>query len=185
MALIDNAIKGARMAGSALGKYFSNPATYSTLGKQVALETALGTAVQQGIPRALGMPAPSLGSSLMHTALNSAMVHPLTGGMEAMGAPKWAANTTGAILGGAGAQLVSQAVSRPIAEPEPHEAPNPQLAEYRQLQQINADMENQRYQNQIQLAYARNFRMPTVIEHRNPSADLETMHRVLTQMPRY
>jgi hypothetical protein len=185
MALIGNAINGVRMAGSALGAYLGNPATYEQLGKKVALETALGTAVQQAVPRLLGQPAPGLRQSIGNTALHSAFAHPITGSMEAIGAPGWAANMTGAVVGGTGANLVSQAVSRSITEPEPAEAPHPHLSQLMELQRMEAAAEQQRYNNQINYAYAKNYRDPAVIIHKNPSAEMETAYRILTHSPAY
>lgn len=185
MAFIGDAVKGIRMAGSALGGYLSNPATYQQLGKKVALETALGTATQQAIPRLLGQPAPSLRRSIGTTALHSALTHPITGSMEAVGAPPWAANMTGGIVGGASANLISQAVSRSIPEPEPHQAPHPHLSQMIELQRMHAAAEHQRYANEINLAYAKNYRDPTVMVHKNPSAEMETAYRILTYAPSY
>jgi hypothetical protein len=105
--------------------------------------------------------------------------------MSAMGAPEWAAGMTGEILGGAGSQMALNAVSRPVADPEPNQEPNPQLAQYMQLQQMQAAAEHQRYRNQINLAYAKNYSDPTVIIHKNPSQDMDTAYRVLSQKTNY
>ena len=179
--LISQAAQGLRMAGSALGGYLSNPATYKDLGKKVALETALGTAAQQAVPRMLGVQAPPLGRSAMNVAINSAFTNPITGATKAMGAPEWAANMAGSIVGGAGASVVSDRIANQIADPEPHQAPQANLAQYMELQKMHAAMENERYKNEINLAYAKNYRDPTVLIHKNPSADIESVSRMLSK----
>lgn len=185
MAILSDAMKGIRMAGTALGGYLGNPATYKQLGKKVALETALGTAVQQTVPRVLGQQPPGLGRSLGSTALHSVLTQPITGGMEAMGAPGWAANMTGGILGSAGAGIISQAAARNIPDPEPAEAPHPHLSQLMELQRMQAASEQQRYHNQINLAYAKNYNPPSVIIHKNPSADTDTLYRMMNPNVRY
>ena len=104
-----------------------------------------------------------------------------------MGSPEWAANMTGNIVGQAGSTLVSNAFARPIADPETNEEPHPQLAQYMELQRMQAAIEQQRYNNQINLAYAKNYSPPnkTTIVHKNPSAEMETVYRILTQTPKY
>lgn len=185
MAILKDTLKSIRLAGSALGGYLSNPATYQQLGKKVALETALGTAAQQAVPRLLRQPAPGIGRSLASTAVHSAMTQPIVGGMSAMGAPEWAANMTGSILGSAGAALATQAMTRNIPEPEPHQAPHPHLVQLMQLQQMQAAAEQQRYNNQINLAYAKNYNPPSVIVHKNPSADMETIYNMINPRVSY
>lgn len=185
MAILGDAVKGIRMAGSALGQYLNTPETYKQLGKKIALETAVGTAVQQGLPRVLGAPAPDLKSSLLHNTLSSALNHPVAGALQAVGVPSWAANATGTLTGTLGGAAATQAVSRPIVDPEIHQEPHPQLAQYMQLQRMEAEMEQQRYNNQIQLAYARNYSPPTTIVHKNPSAEFETSYRMVNPNVRY
>ena len=175
MGLIDSTLQGIRLAGSNLGEYLSNPATLKGIGKRVALDTALGTTAAQVVPRVLGQqPAAGVGRTAFNVGLHSALSTPISGGLQAMGVPEWAAQTTGQIAGGAGAQVISQSITHEV-----NQQPNTHYAELMQLQQLEAAQENQRVQNQIALAYARNYHAPSQIIHRNPSQDLATVHAIL------
>jgi hypothetical protein len=186
MSLIDKAAQAVRLAGTRLAGYAGNPATYSDIGRKVALEAGLGTAVSQAVPAMLGSQAPGIGQTALNIGLHSAMSHPISGAMQALGAPAWAANTTGQILGGAGAQMLSHAVSRPIT-PEPQQAMNPDLAQYMQIQQMNAAIEQQRYDNEIKLAMAKNYHPPSrsTVVHQNPSGDIQSVLGALSYSPKY
>lgn len=182
MSLLSDAAKGIRMAGKGLVNYATNPNTLSEIGQKVALETALGTAVSQAVPAMLGAPRPGIRRTMGHMALNAALSNPISGGLSAMGAPKWAAQTTGSMLGAAGTQLLTTPIT-----PELQKRPNPELAQYMELQKFNAALEQQRYNNSINLAYARNYNPPSTstIVHKNPSADLDTAYRILNPNIRY
>lgn len=193
MSFITDAAKGIRMAGAALGNYLKSPATYEQLGRKVALETALGTAVQQAVPRMLNQPAPPLAQSIGSSALHSAFSQPITGAMESIGAPQWAAQMTGGILGSAGASVVSQGgpvmhnmpasqtvqLESPMAFPQQQQMADPRLAQLMELQRMQDESMQKHYNGQINLAYAKNYKPPAVIIHKNPSADTETIYRTL------
>lgn len=186
MSLVDKAVKAVGLAGKRLAGYAGNPATYSDIGKKVALETGLGTAVSQAVPAILGVQRPGIGQTALNIGLQSGMAHPISGALEAIGAPAWAANTSGQILGSAGAHMVSQAVSRPIV-PEPQKEMNPQLAQYMQLQQFHAALEQQRYNNEIKLAMAKNYNPPSTstVIHKNPSSELQSVLSALNSSVNY
>ena len=176
-----------RLAGSALKAYLTNPATIKEIGKQVATEAALGTAVQQIAPRLMGMnPGQNLASSLGTNILHSAASAPLEGAMRTVGIPGVVARPVSSMLGSAGLYHAQQGMGgqRPI-DPEPHQAGNPSLDQYRQLQAMQMEAENQSYKNQIALAYAKNYSFPTRIVHSNPSADLSTLQGALNQRVNY
>lgn len=188
MSILGNAGKGIRLAGKQLGAYLSNPQTAVKLGQQIATETALGTAVSQGVPRLLGQ-APAVGPlrTAANIGLNSAIAAPVSGGLAAMGMPGAAAQTLGQITGAVGSTSLLRAMTPPQAiEPETHEAQHMYGHELQQLQQFHAAQEQQRYTNEINLALAKNYHNPvTTVVHKNPSAELETVRNLLNPNVRY
>ena len=188
MSILENSGKAVRMAGTNLGAYLSNPQTAKSLGKQIATETALGTAVSQGVPRLLGQ-APAVGPlrTAANIGLHSAIAAPVSGGLTAMGMPGAAAQTLGQITGAVGANSLLNSMARPQSiEPETHEAQHTYGHELQQLQQFHAAQEQQRYTNEINLALAKNYHNPvTTVVHKNPSAELETVRNLLNPNVRY
>jgi len=188
MSILGNAGKAVRMAGKNLGAYLSNPQTAAKLGQQIATETALGTAVSQGVPRLLGQ-APAVGPlrTAANIGLNSAIAAPVSGGLAAMGMPGAAAQTLGQITGAVGSTSLLRAMAPPQAiEPETHEAQHVYGHDLHQLQQFHAAQEQQRYTNEINLALAKNYHNPvTTVVHKNPSAELETVRNLLNPNVRY
>lgn len=188
MSILGNAGQAIRLAGKNLGAYLGNPQTAAQLGKQIATETALGTAVSQGVPRLLGQ-APAVGPlrTAANIGLHSAIAAPVSGGLTAMGMPGAAAQTLGQITGAVGASSILNSMARPQSiEPETHEAQHVYGHDLQQLQQFHAAQEQQRYTNEINLALAKNYHNPsTTVVHRNPSAELETVRNLLNPNVRY
>ena len=188
MSILGNAGKAVRMAGKNLGAYLSSPQTAAQLGQQIATETALGTAVSQGVPRLLGQ-APAVGPlrTAANIGLHSAIAAPVSGGLTAMGMPGAAAQTLGQITGAVGASSLLNSIARPQSiEPETHEAPHVPGQGLHQLQQFHAAQEQERYTNEINLALAKNYHNPvTTVVHKNPSAELETVRNLLNPNVRY
>ena len=58
--------------------------------------------------------------------------------------------------------------------------------ELRQQQQFYAEQEQQRYNNEINLALAKNYHNPTTtVVHKNPSAEFDTIQRMLNPSVNY
>lgn len=192
MTLFAAAVPAMRMAGAALGKYLTNPQTLKDIGTKVAIDTALGTAVSQAVPRVLGQePGSTPLQAAIHSGTQSLIRSPIAGGMRAMGLPGIAADSAGSILGGAGAQVVSQSINQglhgrmqPVSQavaPEPGDQMSPDTAQLMQVQGMQAAMEQQRYNNEINLALAKNYHAPsTTVVHKNPSAELQTIYSMLS-----
>ena len=182
MSILGNAGQAIRMAGKNLGAYLSSPQTAAQLGKQIATETALGTAVSQGVPRLLGQ-TPAVGPlrTLANTGLHSAIAAPVSGGLTAMGVPGAAAQTVGQITGAVGSHSLLRAMAPAQAiDPETNDAPHIYGQDLHQIQQFHAAQEQQRYTNEINLALAKNYHNPvTTVVHKNPSAEFETVQRML------
>ena len=197
MTLFAGAVPAVRMAGAALGKYLTNPQTLKDIGTKVAVDTALGTAVSQAVPRVLGQqPNSTPLQAAIHQGAQSLIGSPIEGGMRAMGLPNIAASSAASILGGAGAQVVSQSINQglhgrmqPVSQavaPEPGDQMSPDTAQLMQLQGMHAEMEQQRYNNEINLALAKNYHAPmTTVVHKNPSADLQSIIGMLNPNARY
>jgi hypothetical protein len=197
MSILEPTMKAVRMAGTALGKYATDPATLKALGTKVAIDTALGTAASQAVPLILGQ-KPSMGpmQAALHAGTHSLISSPVAGGMKALGIPSIAAESAGSILGGAGAQIVSRTVNQgvhgrgyPVSEsvvPEVQQQYQNSGQVHMQLQQMAADQEQQRYNNEINLARAKNYHAPaTTVVHKNPSADFENMLKMMAPKARY
>jgi len=168
------------MAGEGLAKYATNPQTLSQLGKRVAMETALGTAASQAVPRMIGATPPPLAQSALNVGLQSVFSAPVAGGLKAAGVPEWAAGTIGQVAGTVGSHMVSRAIT-----PEPQQQPQVQGADFERARRLEAAIEQQRYNNQINLALARNYNHPSVITHRNPSADFQNVYNALNPRNQY
>jgi hypothetical protein len=188
MSILGNAGQAIRMAGKNLGAYLSSPQTAAQLGQQIATETALGTAVSQGVPRLLGQ-TPSAGPlrTAANIGLNSAIAAPMSGGLTAMGMPKAAAQTVGQITGAVGSQALLRAMApMQSIDPETNDAQHTYGHEFAQMQQFHAAQEQQRYTNEINLALAKNYHNPvTTVVHKNPSAEFETVQRMLNPSVSY
>jgi hypothetical protein len=188
MSILGDTGKAIRLAGTNLGAYLSNPQTAKTLGKQIATETALGTAVSQGVPRLLGQ-APAVGPlrTLANTGLHSAIAAPVSGGLTAMGMPGAAAQTVGQITGAVGSHSLLRAMAPAQAiDPETNDSPQVYGQDLQQLQQFHAAQEQQRYTNEINLALAKNYHNPvTTVVHKNPSAEFDTVQKMLNPGVRY
>jgi hypothetical protein len=188
MSILGNAGQAVRLAGKNLGAYLSSPQTAVQLGKQIATEAALGTAVSQGVPRLLGQ-TPAVGPlrTLVNTGLHSAIAAPVSGGLTAMGMPGAAAQTVGQITGAVGSNSLLRAMApMQSIDPETNDAQHAYGQEFAQMQQFHAAQEQQRYTNEINLALAKNYHSPaTTIIHKNPSAELETVRNLLNPNVRY
>lgn len=188
MSILGNAGQAVRLAGKNLGAYLSSPQTAVQLSKQIATEAALGTAVSQGVPRLLGQ-TPAVGPlrTLVNTGLHSAIAAPVSGGLTAMGMPGAAAQTVGQITGAVGSNSLLRAMAPMQAiDPETNDAPHIRGQDLHQIQQFHAAQEQQRYTNEINLALAKNYHNPvTTVVHKNPSAEFETVQRMLNPTVRY
>lgn len=164
-----------RTAGTALKQFFTSPENLAQMGKNVAAETAFGTAVQQGLPRVLGMaPGQSIPRSLLQTGVQAAVGVPVTKGLEVMGAPQIGSAMAGNILGSyAAARLANQ------IEPEIVQENNPDFHQLYAMQKMQADAEQQRVNNQIQLAYARNYNPPSFIYHHSSKDPAEMANQMV------
>jgi len=165
-----------RLAGTALQNFFSNPNTIKGIGKRVLAETAINTAAQQVVPRLMGKrPEYNIPQSLLNTGVQAAIATPLAGGMQTLGVPEWAAQTGSQMVASPAAYAITNAII-----PETHNQEHSNSHELMQMQQMHAELEQQRYNNEINLALAKNYHAPTEIVHRNPSADLQTAYNIMT-----
>lgn len=177
-----NILNPIRMAGTKLATYLTSPASYAAMGRQVAMDTAIGTAASQIIPRVIGKsPNATIPQSLLQHGAGALVNAPIAGSLGALGVPGSAAQLAGQIA----AAPVSHAVSN-IINPEQSDVPHPNTQHLMQLQQMQADAEQQHYNNQINLALAKNYNPPSHIYHHNPSSELDTMHKILAgNVPKY
>ena len=182
MSILKNAKQAIRLAGTNLGTYLSSPQTAKAIGQQVALQTAVGTVLGQGVPRMMGRtPSESPLQTAKRAALSSAISSPVSGGVAAMGVPHLAAGPAGDAAGMLGSHFLSGFI-----DPEPHEQPQASGADMQNFQQFHAAHEQQRYNNEINLALAKNYHNPTTtIVHKNPSAEFDTVQKMLNPNVRY
>ena len=154
------------MAGTNLGQYLTSPQTAQALGRKVALDTALGVAVPTAVSYAVGAGAPDYKRLAKQAAVHSMISSPVSMGLAAMGMNPLLANAAGSVA-------AASALSRPVA-PEPFPEQRAALNQHMMLRRLAMEEEQQRYNNEIALAYVRNYRSPaTTVIHRNPSAELE------------
>jgi hypothetical protein len=182
MSILGNAGEAIRLAGTNLGAYLSNPKTAASLGKQVALQTAVGTALGQTVPRMMGQtPTESPMQTAKRVALHAGISAPIGGGLSAMGVPHVAAGPIGEAAGMLGAHLLSRSI-----DPETNDQPQVHGQDFNTLQHFHAAQEQQRYNNEINLALAKNYHNPTTtIVHKNPSAEFDTVQRMMNPTVRY
>jgi hypothetical protein len=170
-----------RMAGTALGNYATSPDTAKALAKKIALDTAVGTAASQLIPRIQGAAPQPLATSVGNAALGSAISAPVTGAATAMGIHPQVAGLAGTLSSAAGMTALSN-MRQPSQniDPEINDSGVTALHEYMQLQQFHAGLEQQRYNNEIMLARAKNYHSPsTTVIHKNPSSEFESVRQML------
>ena len=167
----------ARMAGTAMKEFFEKPGVRSALGK-----TVVSAGGEQLLPRVLGrQPARSVMGSIARGGLEAAISTPVEMGLAAAGVNPGIAGLGGSLIAAPITQMVSQAIA-----PEPHHAYQAEYGQLVQLQQMQAAEEQQRYNNEINLALAKKYPVPTEIIHRNPSAELQSVMNFNTQsIPRY
>jgi hypothetical protein len=167
----------ARMAGAAMKEFFGNPGVRSALGK-----TAVTAGAEQLLPRALGQqPVRSVMGSIARGGLEAAISTPVEMGLKAAGVNPMIAGLGGSLVAAPLTQMVSKAIT-----PEPQQAYQAEYNQLMQMQEMQAAAEQQHYNNQINLALAKNHSAPTQIIHRNPSAELQTMYQLSTgSVPRY
>ena len=167
----------ARMAGAAMKEFFGNPGVRSALGKTVTTAGA-----EQLLPRALGQqPARSVMGSIARGGLEAAISTPVEMGLRSAGVNPMIAGLGGSLIAAPITQMVSQAIA-----PEPKHAYQAEYNQLMQMQEMQAAAEQQHYNNQINLALAKNYSAPTQIIHRNPSAELQTMYQLSSgSVPRY
>ena len=176
-----------RMAGTALGDYVTSPATAKSLAKKIALDTAVGTAASQLIPRIQGAAPQPLATSVGNAALGSVLSAPVTGAATAMGIHPQVAGLAGTLSSAAGMTALSN-MRQPSQniDPEINDSGVTALHEYMQLQQFHAGLEQQRYNNEIMLAKAKNYHSPsTTVIHRNPSSEMDSIRQLLTSRTVY
>lgn len=167
----------ARMAGTAMQEFFNNPNVRAALSK-----TAVTAGAEQLLPRALGQqPARSVMRSVARGGLEAAISTPVEMGLKAAGVNPLVAGFGGSLVAAPLTQMVSQAIA-----PEPRHAYQTEYNQLMQAQQQHASEEQQRYNNEINLALAKNYSAPTQIIHRNPSAELQTMYQLSSgSVPQY
>jgi hypothetical protein len=167
----------AKMAGTAMKEFFGNPGVRSALGK-----TAVTAGNEQLLPRVLGrQPARSVMGSIARGGLEAAIATPVEMRLAAAGVNPGIAGLGGSLIALPIANMVSQAIT-----PEPKHAYQTEYDQLIQAQQLHAFQEQQRYNNEINLALAKNHSTPTEIIHRNPSAELQSVMNFNTQaIPRY
>lgn len=164
-----------RTAGTALKQFFTSPENLAQMGKNVAAETAFGAAVQQGLPRVLGMaPGQSIPQSLLQTGVQAAIGVPVTKGLEVVGAPQIGSAMAGNILGAFAAHRLTNQI-----EPEIVQEGNPDFHQLYAMQKMQAEAEQQRVNNQIQLAYARNYSPPSFIYHHSSKDPAEMANQMV------
>lgn len=190
MSLFGDALTGMRMAGTQLAEYLTTPQNLSNLAKEAATKTAVQTTVSQAIPRMLGLEAPDLASSVIEGGASNFLGGAIGGGLHSMGVPKLPAQVAGDILGTVGTVMASRNIRPEVTEQQQHfaddqEAMPPEMSQYMQLQRFQADLDNERYNNAIRLAVAKNYHEPTRIIHSNPSADAQTAYNILNPNMRY
>ena len=106
-----------RTAGSALKQYFTDPVSLKQIGKAIGTDAALGAAAQQIVPRMIGQrPAQSIPQSLIHAGVHSAVNVPVSGALQSIGTPAFAAATTGGILGSAAAAQFANQINPEIVQ---------------------------------------------------------------------
>ena len=175
-----NPVEQVRMAGSALKQFFTDPANLAKMGKKAATEAVLSTAVQQTVPYLVGgKPSASIPRTLAQAGVHAAASAPITGALQSMGMPEIPAAMAGQIVGSAAAGRFSQAIS-----PEVQDQPNPEFQQLLAIQKMNAEQEQQRYNNQIQLAYARNYSSPSFVHHSSSGNPAEIASRIAASATR-
>ena len=182
---------GQRFAGTELGKQLASEgakkfAREAAVG--AALEGGVGIAAEQLLPRAMGQqPQASLVERVLRQGTAAAVGSPIAAGLGRVGVPGAAAQLAGQLAGQPAGQAVAQAIlpgnqQYPLgADPEPHQAGHAGYGDLMALQQMEAAREQQRAENQIALAYARNYSAPSFVYHRSSGNVLDTVQNMMKE----
>jgi len=164
-----------RMAGAKLGEHLAKPSVKNFAREAAvgaALEAGVGIGAEQLLPRALGQrPQASLGESVLRQGASAAIGSPVATALGRVGVPGSVAQFGGALVGQPIGQAVAQGIlpghqQYPLGiDPEPHQAGHANYGQLMAAQQFEAAREQQRAENQIALAYARNSSSPSFIQH--------------------
>ena len=124
-------------------------------------------------------PTQTIPQSFLQAGIQSAVGTPVSGALQAMGAPTLGSTITGNLLGAAAANRFAGQI-----EPEIVQENNPDFHELYAMQKMNAETEQQRVNDQLQLAYARNYNPPSFIYHHSSKDSGEVANQLVKNILR-
>jgi len=176
-------LSGMRMAGTALGKQLGPQLAKGAFTREALIGSGINLALEQGVPRVLGMDPGPLGPSLVRSATIGAVSAPVERVVQSQLGTAYP-NLTGpgkALASLAASQVGSLAITEPVTRavtgaifPESPTSGQTQQtgtqadvagAQLQAIQQQMMDPEALEHQRRMDLTYARNYKFPSYIYH--------------------
>ena len=181
--MIGPALSGLRMAGTALGRQLGPQLAKGGFAREALIGSGINLALEQGVPRALGLEPAPLPQSLLRSATIGAVSAPVERVVQAQLSSAYP-NLTGAgkaLASLAASQIGSIAITEPVTSAitnaiYPEQPSSGQTAQTRgqadlaaaQLQAADQQMTDPaalEHQRRLELIYARNYKFPSYIHH--------------------
>ena len=176
-------------AGQKLASYFGRGSTGRKIASSAGMDAAVGIGFEQILPRALGTtPEATIPESVIRQGVASAVGTPFSMGLQKLGVPGSVSNLAGQIAGQPFGQAAAQAIlpgnqAYPLGiDPEPAEAGHANYGQLMAAQNVEAAQERLRYERALSLAYARNYKAPSFIQHNTYSDPIKETENTLMKV---
>lgn len=173
-------------AGQKLASYFGRGSAGRKIASSAGMDAAVGIGLEQLLPRALGTtPEATIPESVIRQGVASAVGTPFSMGLQKLGVPGSVSNLAGQIAGQPFGQAAAQAIlpgnqAYPLGiDPEPAEAGHANYGQLMATQNVEAAQERLRYERALSLAYARNYKEPSFIQHSTSSDPTQSVRDII------
>ena len=168
-----------------------------------AVNTGVGIAAEQLIPRAMGRQAPNLGESFVRQATSQGIGMPVSAGLQAGGVGPTIAGFGGQLAGQVAGQMATDAIlpgrqqypvdfgegpttptgaTKHTAEPEYSQVVRPSTRDLSAVQAQEAITEREKYEYRLKLAQIE--KMPSTVMHMNPDSGMQSLNSLAQSMMR-
>ena len=168
-----------------------------------AVNTGVGIAAEQIIPRAMGRQAPNLGESFVRQATSQGIGMPVSAGLQAGGVVPTVAGFGGQLAGQVAGQMATDAIlpgrqqypvdfgegpttptgaTKHTAEPEYSQVVRPSTQDLSAVQAQEAITEREKYEYRLKLAQIE--KMPSTVMHMSPDSGMQSLNSLAQSMMR-
>ena len=192
---------GIKLGGKAGGQGVKNIGKLATT--PFAVQTGVGVAAEQLIPRAMGRQAPGLGESVIRQGVGQGIGMPVYAGLTAGGVSPTIAGVGGQLAGQVAGQFATDAIlpgrqqypvdfgegpttptgaTKHTAEPEYSQVVRPSTKDLSAVQAQEAITEREKYEYRLKLAQIE--KMPSTVMHMNPDSGMQSLNSLAQSMMR-